>query len=576
MTPKWIPTFEKTLDNLGSLEKRSAERRVAEALNKIVSPDVCIFHSLRYSIARDNAASTNLEIDFLVVWKNRGFLILEVKGGRIDFNADDGDWYLTPRNQPRRIRTRSPVKQVEGQKNDFCNCIIPNCNFPRNKNARSIVERVLVFPDVNLSDFKDSNGRKPERIDDFDIKDIADSEILKTLADFVEKKLEPCTRYAAQHGITKIFFNDVINYLRPSIQVEVPLKHIFENAESRIEAATNEQKEHLSHVMGARWLLMDGPAGSAKTVLGLSAILAWITSGINAYYITANKYLIAGLRKDKRYIQVKDQILSIHEFLEMVFNKKIVETDEAMTDALTGWDLPNKGFSVVLDEAQDLDEDLYESLVSFLPYERLWVLHDNRQSLESTQKIDTRRYDFGPLSYATPYSLKKNCRNTLQIAKHIKINVGLPDEYVNNQLPLGDRAPDEIMVASLDEQDSKLCEILKQGAKEGIARENMVAISCHAGKREAVRDKYCSSQGAMKFGDLFSYGGEDANKIAIYHTLDFRGLEAPFVVVTDIQDQESIFRANYLAGSRAKVRLTLIRLKDKEIETDIDDDLDFG
>ncbi len=32
MPPQWIPNFDTTIDNLGNLENRSAERRVAEAL----------------------------------------------------------------------------------------------------------------------------------------------------------------------------------------------------------------------------------------------------------------------------------------------------------------------------------------------------------------------------------------------------------------------------------------------------------------------------------------------------------------------------------------------------------------
>ncbi len=560
MPPIWIPSFEKTLDNLSALPNHSAERRVAEALNRIKSPDVWVLHSVRYSIPRETAAAANLEIDFLVVWKHRGFLILEVKGGRIDFDAIAAKWWLTPHNQPRRQCSRSPVKQVEGQKNDLCE-EIKRRFLSQGVNARNLVERVLVFPDVSLSDFKDAHGQKPGRLDDFEVDFVADREQMGTLAGFVEQKLEPCAHYVRQKNVSGKIFEDTVNFLRSSVRGEERPQHILERAESGIAAATDEQKEHLSHVMGARWLMMEGPAGTAKTVLGLSAVFNWADAGEAAYYITANKYLVDGLRKDSRYSQVRDRILSVREFLEMALDQEVEDTDEALVGVLTKFEFTQKGYCIVIDEVQDLHEELYESLVSLLPCERLWVLRDNRQSLE--RKNDSRRYNLGLLSHATPYSLTRNCRNTRQIAEHIKKNVSLPDAYVNDLLASGDREPEEVLVASLVEQDQKLVQVIRRSEKEGFTRETIVVLSCLADGGDAVHSKYCSAKGANSFNAMFSYGGIDKRKIAIFHALDFRGLESPFVIVTDIQNQESIFRANYLAGSRAKVRLVLIRVEDK-------------
>lgn len=574
MPPTWIPSYEVTMERLSASKKFDAEKRVAEALNKITSSDVTILHSVEYSVHKKVGAAVNLEKDFLVVWKHRGFLILEVKGGPAEYDAIENKWWITRKNHPRKEYSRSPVAQVNGQKTDLCNETLSRL-LSSKLNPRSIVERVLVFPDVSRSDFKDQHGHRAKIIDGFEIEDIADSDSMQLLADFVEKKLENTERYVLKHDIHGKLFEDTINYLRPSVRAEVSPQHILEHTASQIEEATNEQKEHLKHVMGARWLLMDGPAGSAKTVLGLSAVLSWGQSGANAYYITENKYLVAGLRGDLRYSQVKDQILSIHDFLEQLLGVKIEDSDDALYNALMEWEIPDKGICLVIDEVQDLSEKLYEALVKLLPCERLWVLRDNRQSLE--WENDGRCYNLGPLSDATPYSLTKNCRNVRQIAEHIVRYVGLPNDYINDFLPLGDRLPDVIMVSSLDEQNQELLKALKQALKDGYAQENIVVISCHSGGSSAVREKYCSFSGRNTWREKFSYGGKDSSKVAIYYSLDFRGLESPFVIVTDIQDQESIFRANYLAGSRAKFRLVLIRVKDQiSREPDIPEELTFG
>jgi hypothetical protein len=565
MPPIWIPSYDACIDNLSALPNRSAEKRVAEALNMITSPDVWILHSLRYSKQREIGAAVNLEIDFLVVWKRKGFLILEVKGGRIDFDPVESKWWVNPKGQPRRQYRRSPVAQVEGQKNDLCSEILPGL-LSKGLNPRNLVERVLVFPDVSRTDFKDARGQKPERVDDFELDFIADREQMETLALFVEQKLEPCANYVQQERISGKVFEDVVNFLRSPVRAEIPPQHILEHAESGIKAATDEQKEHLSHVMGAHSLVMEGPAGTAKTVLGLSAVLTWAENGAAAYYITANKYLVEGLRKDSRYSVARDRILSIREFLEMALGQSHLEdNDDALVGALSEWEFTSKGYCIVIDEVQDLNEDLYESLVSLLPCEKLWVLRDNRQSLE--RRNDLRRYDLGFLSGSTPYSLTKNCRNTRKIAEHIKKNVRLPEGYVNNLLDLGDRDPDEILVESQEKQDQKLLQVIKESEKEGHPRESIVVLSCLPEGGGAVRTKYCSPRGPATFNAMFSYGGEDRSKVAIFHALDFRGLESPFVIVTDIHDQEAIFRANYLSGSRAKFRLVLIRVEDQQIRT---------
>jgi hypothetical protein len=562
MPPTWIPNFERTIENLNALPNHGAEKSVAEALNKISNPDVWVLHSLRYAIQREIGAAVNLEIDFLVVWRNRGFLILEVKGGRIDFDPKEAKWWLSPHNQPRRQYGRSPVKQVEGQKNDLCTEILPRF-ISREVNARSLVERVLVFPDVNMSGFKDGNGGRPRRVDDFEVESIVDRAQLATLASIVERKLEPCANYVRQLRIPGNVFENVVSFLRPPVRAEVPPQHILERAESGIRAATDEQKEHLNHVMGARWLLMEGPAGTAKTVLGLSAVLNWAENGASAYYVTANKYLVEGLRNDPRYAQVRGRIQSIREFLVFALDHTIVEGDEGLVGALSNWEFVNKGFSIVIDEVQDLSEELYECLVSLLPCERIWVLRDNRQSLE--RKNDERRYDLGPLKNAMPYSLTKNCRNTRQIAEYIKKNVRLPNGYVNDLLKFGIREPEEIFVASLIEQDTMVLQTIRQSVKAGHKQATIVVLSCLSDGPDAVRRKYCSQNGKATFCDMFSYGGKDPSKVAIFHALDFRGLESPLVVVTDVQDQESIFRASYLSGSRAKFMLVLIRVEDKQI-----------
>jgi len=559
MPPVWIPNFETTIERLNSNRKFDAERRVAEALNRIDSPNVTIFHSLRYAVQKNVGAATNLEIDFLVIWKNMGFVILEVKGGEIDYDAFNDKWWCIPREQPSKIYKRSPVEQVEGQKNDLCSNFLPKV-VPKGFNTRSIVERLLVFPDVSKSKLKDQNGQVPTRINDFEVQSIVDIDQLTDLPTFIEEKLKPCEAYMSNWSLPGKLFDDTVKLLRSSVKAEIAPKHILENTDYALSVATERQQQRLKSIIGSRMLLMDGPAGTAKTVLGLSAVMSWEGSGENAYFITANKYLVDGLQSDPRYSHLKDRILTIHNFLRMALDVEFEDTCDSMVDVLTEYEFAYSGFSIVLDEAQDLDHDLYESLVSLLPCERLWVLRDNRQSLD--KQTDKRKFEVGLMKYAGSYTLSENCRNSRQIAEYVAKEVNLPEEYVNDLLPYGDREPENIQVSTEEELNNKLIEITKRAIKDGFSTRDIVVISCDPNGRSSVYEKYCSPVGAKKYKDLFSYGGQDKEKIPLYHCLDFRGLESSYVLVTDIVGQEALFRASYLSGSRAKSRLAFLRVED--------------
>ena len=558
MPPIWIPKYEVVMERLDSAPMFGAEKRVAEALNEIKSSDLWIFHSFHYAKPREVGAAVNLEIDFLIVWKSRGFLILEVKGGRIEFDPYEKRWWRYPNEE-----AKSPVKQVEDQKNDLCSHILPRFFPQQDINLRNLTERALVFPDVNLSGFKDKRGQLAQRIDGFEIEYIADLKKMKYLPEFVDNLLVPCEKYLNKSKyIPSKFFVDCVNSLSPTVICEVDPFHILEQSESGIKRVTDQQLTNLKHILKAPALLMRGPAGSAKTVMGLSAILSWCKNEENAYYVTLNQYLVDGLRADERYAMLKDQIMTIWEFLQKEFDCDLEDTEDALIDALMTNKFLHDKLNVVIDEAQDISEELYEALVEFLPCVRLWVLIDSKQALE--RKHDERNYLIGLMKHATPYELEKNCRNVKLIAEHIANEVDLPDEYVNSLLPLGDKPPDVKVLESEDKQDRKLVDIIKGWIREGYQHQNIVIISCHAKGKEAVRSKYCSAKSDKLFNGLFQYGIKGEDKIAVYHVLDFRGLESELVIVTDIHgEQESPFRATYLAGSRAKFRLVMLRVNER-------------
>ena len=74
------------------------ERDVARVLVEQLPDEVRVFHSYPWlrPDRNDRTGKVTLregEADFLILWPELGFLVLEVKGGDIEYGAADRRWY---------------------------------------------------------------------------------------------------------------------------------------------------------------------------------------------------------------------------------------------------------------------------------------------------------------------------------------------------------------------------------------------------------------------------------------------------------------------------------------------------
>src|SRR3954465_7071079 len=83
---------------------RHAERDVWEALQRQLPPDAILMHSVNL-----NENGREREIDLLVFWPQVGIAAIEVKGGRVSFEA--GRWYQQGNGTIHPMQ--DPVTQVQ-------------------------------------------------------------------------------------------------------------------------------------------------------------------------------------------------------------------------------------------------------------------------------------------------------------------------------------------------------------------------------------------------------------------------------------------------------------------------------
>jgi hypothetical protein len=557
MPPKWLPLYDFAVQSIKEEHGRhNAEIRVAKELNEQLPEEVTILPNVRYQVIQNDRATTSLEIDFLVVWKGRGFLILEVKGGLIRYNERTGEWG-NERNG--WISQRSPVKQVEGAKNDFCEELRRKFQLP--VNPRNLVDTLIILADIDS--VVDSDGKPVELVDGYRVSKIVCKNTLPQLGAKIEAILQPVRQTA--NSVDPKLFKKVVHHFRPGVYGNINPTHILASTEKSIMQATDIQLDLMKSVCDNDFALVMGPAGTGKTVIGLSILDGWLKSGRDAYYVTENHYLVQGLRATPSFLHLKDRILSLHQFTEIVCGEPVENSTVGMISALMDLkDIPIP-CAIVLDEAQGMEWNMYECILELMPFECLWVLLDPHQLQEGRGNGDV--YRIGCLKNAARISPRHNCRNTKQIASVVKDWVNLPNEYVWDELPLGSVKPQIYNTKSELDHDQKLKDVISGHLSKGFLVKSIVVVSCLSGGRESVRSKYCNSKDSPLALWNPVYGNMGNNQLSVSSVDDFRGLESEIVVVTDVSE-DNTFRANYMAATRAKVVLSIIHQTPNTVDSE--------
>ena len=90
--------------------KRKAEIIVYDTLAAMDARFV-VFYSVSWQARKDGTAQDG-EADFVVMHPDYGVLILEVKGGRIEYEASNEKWFTIDRND-NRFEIKDPVEQAK-------------------------------------------------------------------------------------------------------------------------------------------------------------------------------------------------------------------------------------------------------------------------------------------------------------------------------------------------------------------------------------------------------------------------------------------------------------------------------
>ncbi|MBE3602866.1 NERD domain-containing protein [bacterium] len=486
------------------------EIAVYNALKESLPSGWYAWHSLR--LMDDDG--TFGEGDFVIANPDRGLLVLEVKGGSIE--QRDGRWFqngapmkIDPLAQAHRF-VRKLIHRLE----------LSGCYPPAYGVATCFPDTAFETP-PDQSDLRDTTIGKKEL-----------AWLEKALPALFDKAL-PASRRPRGKWIEQIhgLWGDTwIPALRLGTRSEIE-----DSDRVKLDA---EQMRILQMIERNTNLLIQGGAGSGKTLVAREAAVRFAASGERVLFLCFTRALAEWLRG--RFTSANLQVSTLGQYaLDLV---RLVEPGLKEPTDMSGWrelifraaaeaapQVSGTWDAVIVDEAQDLAEFDWELVFELARNKRLWVFHDPAQHFWDDRPLPKRlteanffkldlpqnhRCDPAIIALADCYRIPENLKPSKPILRE-----GIANETIGVvECPSESSVPDRIA--------NEIGKLRSAGfAPDKIA---IISVRGQTGARTFGMDRI----GAYR---LVKADDPNATREIVDDTfLRFKGLERPAVIVTDL------------------------------------------
>lgn len=518
-----------------------SEREVYNFLSKKLNDDFYIFHSVQWAKRSDKWKTTWKENDFIILNKNLGMLVLEVKGGKIYYK--DGVFhqinYLTEEEHILDAKKRNdPLSQaIDGVYHYRKLFDSIEYNFAN----RFPVEAAVWF----------SGSEIGKDISNFPL---GYREISKTILDSktfdigAKRIYEVYEFYNTRNktNITDEEFDKALKLIAQDFELVVA-PEIKKNAlDSAFIKLTKEQTGLLDYISEQKIATIQGVAGTGKTLIAKEAARRFAEDGHKVLFLCFNVMLCADLkRKD---INKNIDYYNIHSFIRKYSKMDIYSSTDARVCELKKIKKDNIEYDdVVIDEAQDFENDeiVYFKELMEIKNGRFLVFYDKNQIV--LNRPIPKWIDDSECRLV----LTKNCRNTYEVAISAcnVIDVSL------NQIIKMVHGEDTTVSFVSGEPLVHLRNLIKYHIEDcGYEYGDICILSL---KKED--DSILS--GVTKFGGYTISRDRSPSSIFFTTARMFKGLENKVIIVIDVDEKafsdDETKRVFYVACSRATHRLSI-------------------
>lgn len=523
--------------------KRKAELNVFKALKSLPDPYV-IFYSSHWQKHNNYEGVREGEADFVIAHPDMGFIVLEVKGGAIYYNAELGQWY----SQDRFGETHEIKNPVDQARRSHYTLI-------------DELKKLLDWPAYNVNFwhavcFPDSLKRPGQTF----ALDLPNEQVLDAndLID-IEKSILDLFRYCfgtkmSEEAPGKKAIQLAETLLGNSFEIKTPLGVDLERDDEKLVELTEQQFQALLLLGKRKRAAIAGCAGSGKTMLAVKKVQQFCELGLNVLLVCYNAAL-ADYLETRLYDATVSNFHSLCQQAATQLGRKVNQEpdqkklfEEIYPQVLMEFaESTGKVYdAIVVDEAQDFHENYWIALESLLKLDGyLYIFYDDNQNIFHSQP------DFGGLIQEEPFSLNQNCRNTKRIHNAVMKFHSNPSNIVS-YAPDG-RDPEWITYSDQMSMQKALQKKLHQLINEESVNAQDIVILTPKGKNRT------SLTPGLKLGNfvLTDRSTSQNNAIMVTTIHRFKGLERKVIIMTELDpsiryDLEMLM---YVGCSRARTHL---------------------
>lgn len=481
-------------------------------------------HSLNLS---DHARKRVAEVDFLLLGPH-GVFVLEVKGGRVA--RSNGVWTFTDRYGNTRRKREGPFVQAG------------TAMFALEKRLRDLlggdlVDRTtfgygVVLPDM-VFDTRSVEWSEEMVLDQAQLG--RQDGLLRSLNRMAAYWRNKPGKKGAE--LTKNEIAEYLRVLRPDFDAIPKLKSVADAAENEFARLTESQFVALDkHQRNVR-LIYEGGAGTGKTMLAAELARRHSRSGDKVLF-TCHSPVIAAFVAAQRGL----------EDVDVIPLDRLKPAKEPVYDV------------IIVDEAQDVINDtnisILEGLLKNGFHDGHWNMFlDSNNQTGLVGSYDPDAMEYIRLARPAEVALTDNCRNTTTIAETVTqvtgADVGVstagtgPAVQFIYAADTGDAA--RLVKAELDRLE-----------EEGVSAEEITLLSTVDFLDSTYAQLPAHWRHRVASLDSTRWGKRPQSQLGFARIQDFKGLETPFAIVTDVDDVENQRSAMYVGMTRARVGLCVI------------------
>jgi hypothetical protein len=568
-------------------------------------PDTAAWTVLHSFDIADHRRRLAGEIDFLCLVPGKGILVVEVKGCH-ELRRHGGDWYYGHSLEPDH---RGPFRQASDAMHSL-----------RRRLAKLHPEfggvpfwSAVCFP------FIDFNESSPE----WSSWQVIDRRALQAqpLARLIEGVLDQARKRLVEHKVawyhpergepTSAQCDALVGVLRPDFEFFESPKSRQLRLDEEVRHYTEEQFEALDAIDANPRIVFDGPAGTGKTLLAIEAARRAVSRGRRVLLLCFNRPLGRWLQEETAGLGRGVTARTLHEHLRLLAG---IDPTRAQRCRQEFWqeELPGMALEallehqgkrdlydeVVLDEAQDVLRRSYLDVLDLslrgglagghwrLFGDFTWQRIYDAAALSVDELLDppaaARAAGAAPLS-AMRCALRINCRNTPRVAGLAVACGHVAPGYKRVRRPDDNLDPEVKWYEDGDEQLALLRTVLTELHDDGFGGARVAVLSPH-GNEDCAAARLTGQPWRDRLVPLVSEPGDDGEEeeagdwlaACIPSDLDavqlhsgrieyssiyrFKGLEAPAVVITDVEALDTPAQRSllYVGCTRALHRLVIL------------------